>query len=164
MPTGPDQDGNRPSPVEARKAARAHMDRAKRAMDRFEAFLAEQYYDRHDPEQLAREAPAMLSAINSELRMAKQAIQQEASSYAEDDAERLRQMALHLEDMANAYDKSVTPEQRRQILNDLAAVTAQLNSMSSFGAPVNAGVAGDRSGRPVRGGIRHQRRRRWGHR
>jgi len=148
MPTGPDQDGNRLSPVEARKAARAHMDQAKRAMDRFEAFLAEQYYDRHDPEQLAREAPAMLSAINSELRMAKQAIQQEASSYAEDDMERLRQMALHLEDMANAYDKSVTPEQRRQILNDLAAATAQLNSMSSFGAPVNAGVAGDRSGRP----------------
>jgi hypothetical protein len=32
-------------------------------------------------------------------------------------------------------------------LNDLAAVTAQLNSMSSFGAPANAGVA-DRSGQP----------------
>ena len=148
MPTGPDQDGNRPNPVEARKAARAHMDQAKRAMERFEAFLAEQYYDQRDPKQLALEAPAMVSAISRELMMARQAMQQEASSYTEDDAERLRQMALNLEDMANAYDKALTPEQRRQLLNDLAAVTAQLNSMSSFGAPANAGVAGDRSGRP----------------
>jgi len=77
----------------------------------------------------------MVSAISRELMMARQAMHKEASSYTQDDAERLRQMALNLEDMANAYDKSVTPEQRRQLLNDLRAVTAQLNSM------------GDRSGR-----------------
>ncbi|HUU17610.1 MAG TPA: hypothetical protein VMW72_10710 [Sedimentisphaerales bacterium] len=147
MPIGLDQDSNGSSPVEARKAARAHIEQAKDAMDRFEAFLAEQYYDQHDPKQLALEAPAMVSAISRELMMARQAMQQEASSYTEDDAERLRQMALNLEDMANAYDKSVTPEQRRQLLNDLAAVTAQLNSMSSSGAPNNANVGGDRSGR-----------------
>lgn len=147
MPIGSDQDSNRASPVEARKAARAHIEQAKDAMDRFEAFLAEQYYDQHDPKQLALEAPAMVSAISRELMMARQAMHQEASSYMEDDAERLRQMALNLEDMANAYDKSVTPEQRRQLLNDLRAVTAQLNSMSSSGAPNNANAGGDRSGR-----------------
>jgi len=147
MPIGPDQDGNHPSPVEARKAARAHIEQAKDAMDRFEAFLAEQYYDQHDPNQLALEAPAMVSAISRELMMARQAMHQEASSYTQDDAERLRQMALNLEDMANAYDKSVTPEQRRQLLNDLRAVTAQLNSMSPSGAPNNTNVGGDRSGR-----------------
>jgi hypothetical protein len=115
-------------------------------MDRFEAFLAEQYYDQQDPKQLALEAPAMLSTISLELMMARQAMQQEANSYTEDDAERLRQMALNLEDMANAYDKALTPKQRRQLLSDLAAVTTQFNSMSSLGAPSNTNVGGDRSG------------------
>ena len=147
MPVGPARDGDHPSPVEARRAARAHIEQAKDAMDHFEAFLAEQYYDQQDPRQLALEAPAMLSTISLELMMARQAMQQEAGSYTEDDAERLRQMALNLEDMANAYDKAFTPEQRRQLLNDLAAVTAQLNSMSSLGAPNNTNVGGDRSGR-----------------
>ena len=147
MPIGPDRDSNGSSPAESRKAARAHIEQAKDAMDRFEAFLAEQYYDQYDPKQLALEAPAMVSAISRELMMARQAMHKEASSYTQDDAERLRQMALNLEDMANAYDKSVTPEQRRQLLNDLRAVTAQLNSMSPSGAPNNTNVGGDRSGR-----------------
>ena len=147
-PIGPAQDGDRPSPAESRKAAQAHIEQAKDGMDRFEAFLAEQYYGQQDPNQLALEAPAMLGEISGELMMARQAIQQEAGSYTEDNAERLRQMALRLEDMANAYDKSVTPEQRRQLLNDLAAATAQLNLMSSSGAPNNTNVGGDRSGRP----------------
>jgi len=146
-PIGPAGDGARPNPAESRKAAQAHIDQAKDAMDRFEAFLAEQYYAQHDPNQLALEAPAMLSAISSELMMARQALRQEAGSYADDEAERLKQMALKLEDMANAYDKAITPEQRAQLLNDLAAATAQLNSMSPTGAPSNTNVGGDRSGR-----------------
>ena len=148
MPVGPARDGDHPSPVEARKAARAHIEQAKDAMDHFEAFLAEQYYDQQDPRQLALEAPVMLGAISRELMMARQAMQQEANSYTEDDAERLRQMALNLQDMANAYNNALTQEQRTQLLDNMAAATAQLNSMSSIGPPDNTNIGGNRSGRP----------------
>jgi hypothetical protein len=142
------QDGDKSSPVEARKAAQAHIKQAKDAMDHFEAFLNEQYYNQRDPKQLALEAPAMLGAISHELMMARQAMLQEAGSYTDDDAGRLRQMALNLQDMVNAYSKALTQEQREQLLNDIAAATAQLNSISPVGPPDNTNVGGDRSGRP----------------
>jgi hypothetical protein len=148
MPIGLNQDSNKPSPIETRKAARNHIEQAKDAMDRFETFLAEQYYNQHDPNQLALEAPAMLGAISLELMMARQAMQQEAGSYMDDDAERLRQMALNLQDMANAYNNALTQEQRDQLLNNMAAATAQLNSMFSVGPPDNTNVGGNRSGQP----------------
>ena len=148
IPIGLNQDGNKPSPIEARKAAQTHIEQAKDAMDRFEKFLAEQYYNQHDPKQLAMEAPAMLGAISFELMMARQAMQQESSSYSDDDAERLRQMALNLQDMANAYDNALTQEQRSQLLNDMATATAQLNSVLSIGPPDNTNVGGNSSGRP----------------
>jgi len=148
MPIGLNQDSNKSNSIEARKAAQTHIEQAKDAMDRFENFLVEQYYNQHDPKQLAMEAPAMLGAISLELIMARQAMQQEASSYMDEDAERLRQMALNLQDMANAYNNSLTQEQRSQLLNNMAAATAQLNSMYSVGPPDNTNVGG----RPVPSG------------
>jgi hypothetical protein len=145
LPVGQDPEGDRPSPIQARKTARAHMDQAQTEMNRFETLLAEQYYDPPDPARLTQEAPAMLSAIRSELMMARPALQQEASAYAEDDMEYLKQMALNVETMANAYEKAVTAEERRQLLNNLSAVAAQLNSSS--GGPVNIKGGGE-SGQP----------------
>jgi len=135
MPIGQDSQAGRPSPMEARKVARDHLDRAQAEMNRFETLLAEQYFDRLDREELAREAPAMLAAIGSELMLARQALQQEATLYAGDETEQLKQMALNMQAMADAYEKAVTPEQRRQLLNALTAVANQFNAMS--GGPAN---------------------------
>ena len=146
MPIGEDSEGGRPSPIEARKAARAHMDQAQTQMDRFETLLAEQYYDQPDPTPLVQEAPAMLSAIHTELMMARQALQREAGSYTEDDAEQLKQMALNLETLANAYEKAVTPEERTQLLKELSAVAAQFNAMSSGPANIRGGTSSGPSG------------------
>ena len=121
------------------------MDRAQTEMNRFETLLARQYYDQPDPAELAQQAPAMLSAIRTELMMARQALQQEASAYSDDDIEHLRQMALSVEDMANAYEKAVSAEERRQLLSTLSAVAAQLNASS--GGPANIKGASD-SGQP----------------
>jgi hypothetical protein len=146
IPIGLNEDSNKSGPIGARKEAKAHIGQAKNAMDRFEAFLAEQYYEQHDSNQLALEAQAMLAAISRELMMARQSMQQEVASYTDNNAERLRQMALNLQEMANAYDNALTPEQQMQLLNSMAAATAQLNSISSA-PPDNTNVGGDRSGR-----------------
>ena len=148
IPIGLNTDSNKSGPAEARKQARAHIEQAKDGMDRFEAFLEEQYYDRHDPNQLAMEAPIMLGAISRELMMARQAMQQEVGSYMEDDKERLRQLALNLKEMTDAYEKALTPEQRQQLLNSMVAAMGQLDSIPSTGPPDNTNVGGDRSGRP----------------
>jgi len=135
VPVGQDSQSERPDPIEARKAARVHIDQARVQMNRFETLLAEQYYGQPDATRLAREAPPLLSAIHSELVLARQALEQEAGSYLEDDTERLRQMALDLESLANAYERAVTPEQRKQLLNELVAVANQFNAIS--GGPAN---------------------------
>ncbi|MCF7972733.1 MAG: hypothetical protein K9N55_02845 [Phycisphaerae bacterium] len=141
LPVDQDPEGDFPSPTQAREAARTHMDLARTGMTRFETLLAEQYYDLPDPAQLAQEAPAMLSAIRSELMMARQALRQEVSAYAEDNMEQLKQMALNVEAMANAYETAVTAEERRQLLNTLSAVTAQFN-LSSGGPNIVGGGSG----------------------
>ncbi len=139
MPIGQDSETDHPSPMESRKVARTHLDQAQADMNRFETLLAEQYYDQFDPNELIRQAPAMLASIGNELMLARQALQQEAISYTGDDNEQLKQMALNMEAMANAYEKAVTPQLRRQLLNALTAVANQFNALS--GGPAN--IAGD---------------------
>ncbi len=147
IPIGLNTDRNRSNPIESRKEARAHIEQAKGGMDRFEAYLEEQYYDRQDPNQLALEAPPMLGAISRELMMTRQAILKEVGSYMDDEKERLRQLALNLQEMADAYDKALTPEQRQQLLNSMVAAMGQLDSMAATGPPDNTNVGGERSGR-----------------
>ncbi len=140
MPVGQDPNADHPDPIETRKTARAHMNQAQTEMNQFETLLAEQYYDPPDVAKLVRDAPPMLNAIRNELVMARQALHQEAGSYRQDDAEQLRQMALNLEALANAYEKAVTPESRRQLLNELSAVAAQFNAMSGGPANISGGT------------------------
>jgi len=140
MPVDRATEDDRPGPAQARAAARGHINQAQADMNRFETLLAEQYYSQSDPKQLLQEAPAILAAIKSELVLARQALQQEAGVYAEDNAQQLRQMALNLMAMANAYEEAVTPEQRRQLLNSLSAVAAQFNAMSGGPANIKGGT------------------------
>jgi hypothetical protein len=65
----------------------------------------------------------------------------------EDGKEKLRQLALNLQEMTDACEKALTREQHQQLLNSMVAAMGQLDSMASTGPPDNTNVGGERSGR-----------------
>ena len=117
-------------PNKGRAEAQKHLDEAVAKMDDFQDRLTEARYQADIDQRKSNEAVQLMELAGSQLDLAKEALDDELTLSDEQRiAQKAQEMAEQLADDADAFDESVTPLEREEMLARLEAAKRLLERM-----------------------------------
>lgn len=140
LPGSPDQ-------ASAKDAAGQRLDQAADSMKRLEDKLTESRYSAESPQKKQADAAALAESATRELAQAGRAVETAlASGKPLTDAEKAEAMARQLAQDADAFDASLSPEEKQEMLNRLKAAEQLLERMTQPQTQTVSGGGGGAGG------------------